>query len=125
VELALVLPAVCAVVLLAVQVVLLGRDRLLVVHAAREAARAAAVDPRPAAAARQAALAAGPLDAGRLTVQASTRERPGMVVVRVRFRSATDVPLVGPLLPDADLRATAAMRVEHGALKPARGSAEN
>ena len=45
VELALGLPVVCIGVLLVLQLALVGRDAVLVAHAAREAARAAAVDP--------------------------------------------------------------------------------
>ena len=55
VELALVLPLVVALLLAVVQVGLIVRDQVLVVHAAREAAREAAVDPDPAAALRAAA----------------------------------------------------------------------
>ena len=47
-ELALVLPLVVALLLAVVQVGLIVRDQVLVVHAAREAAREAAVDPDPA-----------------------------------------------------------------------------
>jgi hypothetical protein len=32
--------------------------------------------------------------------------------VTVRYRSVTDLPLVGALFPDPDLRSSAAMRVE-------------
>jgi hypothetical protein len=35
-----------------------------------------------------------------------------LVTVRVSYRSATEVPVVGPLLPDPVLDARAAMRVE-------------
>jgi Flp pilus assembly protein TadG len=56
VELALVLPLVLLLLLGVVQVGLVVRDQILVVHAAREAAREAAVDPAPGAA-RRAALA--------------------------------------------------------------------
>ena len=54
-ELALVLPVIVLLVLVVVQVVLVGRDRVVVVHAARAAGRAVVVDPTPAAAARAAA----------------------------------------------------------------------
>ena len=50
VELALVLPLILTMVLLALQIGLLARDQVLVVHAAREGARAAATDPSTATA---------------------------------------------------------------------------
>ncbi len=76
VELALVLPLVALVLAALVQAVVVARDQLLVVHAAREAARAAAVDPAPGAA-MDAAELSGPLDPRRLDVDVSGRGRPG------------------------------------------------
>lgn len=112
VELALGLPLVFLTVLAVVQVVLVARDQVAVVHAAREGARAAAVAGRGsgAADARSAATLALGLDPGRATV---TEVRTGdRVRVSVRYRSPTDVPLVGPLLGDVTVTATATMRVE-------------
>ena len=121
VELALALPLVALSMLLVVQIGLVVRDDVLVNHAAREAARAAAVSRDPAAAAR-AGRAAGPLDPGRLHVEV---DRPGSpersVRVRVRYRSPTDVPLVGLLLPDLDLSATAVMADEAGSARGVGG----
>ena len=112
VELALVLPLVVALVLLVLQVGLVSRDQVLVVHAAREAARVAAVDA-DAAAPSAAARAATPLDGSRLRVTVGPRGGPGSIVrVEVSYRCPTDVPLVGGLTGDVDLRASAAMRVE-------------
>ena len=111
VELALVLPLVVLLLLLAVQVALVARDQVLVVDAAREGVRAAAVDRRPGAA-RRAVLARTPLKAGRLAVETSYREGSVTVRVDVRYRSVTDLPLIGPLVPDLRLGANAAMRVE-------------
>lgn len=112
VELALCLPLLAALALLLVQVGLLVRDQVVVVHAAREAAREAAVSPgrEPP---RQAALRSTRLSADRLDVDVGRRGRPGSrVEVEIRYRAPTDVPLVGHLLPDVALRASAAMRVE-------------
>ena len=112
VELALCLPLLVALALLLVQVGLLVRDQVVVVHAAREAAREAAVSPgrEPA---RHAALRSTRLSADRLDVDVGRRGRPGSrVEVEIRYRAPTDVPLVGHLLPDVDLTASAAMRVE-------------
>jgi hypothetical protein len=62
-----VLPLVAVLLLSIVQAAVLARDQILVTHAAREAVRAAAVDPDPAAA-RRAAEQAGPLSVDRLRV---------------------------------------------------------
>jgi Flp pilus assembly protein TadG len=112
VELALALPLVAGLLLLVVQVGLLARDQVLVTHAAREGARAAAVDPSSSAAA-EAARRSGDLDPGRLTVTVTGRDGPGSrVVVTVRYRAPTAVPLLGRLLGSVDLEAEATMRVE-------------
>lgn len=112
VELALVLPLVALLLLALVQVGLIVNDQILVVHAAREAAREAAVTAAPGAA-RRAAEAGSGLRGERLEVEVGERGTPGtQVEARVRYRAATDVPLVGALLPDVTLAARAAMRVE-------------
>ena len=112
VEVALVLPIVVALFLLVVQVALMARDEVLVIHAAHEAARAAAIDDRPQAP-LEAARRSGPLDPARLQVRVSPRGQPGsLVVVDVSYRTPTEVPLVGSLAGDVVLHAQAAMRVE-------------
>jgi hypothetical protein len=112
VELALALPLVVVLLLVVVQVGLVVRAQVLVTHAAREGARAAAVDADPAAA-RRAVEASSTLDAGRLSVVVANRAGPGSRVrVEVGYRLATDLPLVGSLLPDLRLSAVATMRVE-------------
>ncbi|MGI8663067.1 MAG: TadE/TadG family type IV pilus assembly protein [Acidimicrobiales bacterium] len=120
VELALVLPFLALLLLLVVQVGLVVRAQILVTNAAREAARAAAVDPDPAAAGR-AASASTTLDPRRLAVHVRERGGPGASVrVEVRYDAPTELALVGALLPDVELVATATMRVEVAA---ARGAA--
>jgi Flp pilus assembly protein TadG len=112
VEAALVLPLVVLLLLSVVQVGVLVRAEVLVTHAAREAARAAAVDSDPQAAARAAAVATT-LDPHRLHVDVRGRDGPGSrVQVTVTYIAATDVPLVGALLGDVTLHADATMRVE-------------
>ena len=112
VELALVLPLLVVLLLAVVQVALVARDEVLVVHAARAGARAAAADDSPAAAGH-AARSAAALDSGRLSTRTSYQGgRSGTVTVVVRYRAPTDVPVVGRLLPDVNLEANAAMRVE-------------
>ena len=107
-ELAVVFPVVLLLALTVIQAALVLRDDLVLVDAAREAARAASVDPDPARAER-AATAVLPGAA----VDSGPRPAVGeLVTVRVRYRSATTLPLVGPLLPDPVLVAGAAMRVE-------------
>jgi Flp pilus assembly protein TadG len=112
VEVALLLPLVAAMLLAVVQVGLVVRDQVLVTHAAREAARAAAVDPTIDAA-REGAEAAARLDPGRLDVVLGGSTDPGgRLTVTVRYRSPTAVPLVGSLIGDRTLTAEATMRVE-------------
>jgi uncharacterized membrane protein len=112
VEAALVLPLVVLLLLAVVQVGLLVRAEVLVTHAAREAARAAAVDSDPQAAARAAALATT-LDAHRMTVHVDGRNGPGSRVrVDVTYTAPTDVPLVGGLIGDVTLHISTTMRVE-------------
>ncbi len=112
VELALLLPVVVLLLLAVLQVGLLARDVVLVAHASREAARAAAVDPDPVAA-REAAAASSGLDPGRLTVAVTGRREAGTRVrVDVSYRSSTAVPIIGTLVGDRTIRATTTMRVE-------------
>ena len=108
VEFAFLLPLVVLSVLAVIQVGLVVRDQLGVVHAARQAARAASVDPDPGRAVRAAhrTLPGASVDVG---------ERPdvgGEIRVTVHYTSVTDLPLVGVLFPDPDLHATTVIRVE-------------
>ena len=112
VEAALVLPVVTFFLLGVVQIGLVVRAQVLVTHVAREAVRAAAVDADPEAA-RRAATSSSSLDADRMKVLVQGREGPGSRVrVTVTYSAPTDVPLVGNLLGDVTLQATATMRVE-------------
>ena len=112
VELALVLPLVLILLLAVVQLGLLVRDQILVVHAAREAVREAAVDPA-ADAPRRAALASSALTDSRLTVTSTGRGAVGTRVrVEVTYRAPTGVPLLGAAVENLTLRASATMRVE-------------
>jgi len=110
VELALGLPVVCTAVLLVLQLALVGRDAVLVHHAAREAARAAAVDPSQPAARAGALASTTALDPHRLDVSLS--ERGGRATATVRYQAITGLPLVGALVPDPELDAAVTMRVE-------------
>jgi Flp pilus assembly protein TadG len=108
VELALCLPVVCLLLLGVVQVAIVVRDQLAVDLAARDAARAAAVSADPHGAARVAARAAGVIDG--IDVWVSTSG--GTVTATVTHVERTDVPLIGLLIPDLTLRASATMVVE-------------
>ena len=108
VEFAFVLPLVVLAALAVIQVGLVVRDQLGVVHAAREAARVASVDPD-----RGAAVRAAHRTLPGAAVHVGDRGRVGDdISVTVEYHSVTSLPLVGVLFPDPDLRATATMRVE-------------
>lgn len=108
VELALVLPLLLLAALALVQVGVVVRDQLAVVHAAREAARVAAVDPDPSGAEEAARRVLS-----RARVEVGPRPAVGeQLQVEVRYRARTTLPLVGPLFPDPLLTAEAVMRVE-------------
>lgn len=110
VELALVLPVVCLMFLALIQVGLVVHSQLLVVHAAREGARAAAVDIRPGAA--EAAVWGGTsLGADRTKVDVLTEG--DRVVVKVRYQFEADLPLIGGLVKNRELSASATMQIEH------------
>ena len=102
------LPVVVVLLLGLLQVALVGRDQLPIELAAREAARAAAVSADPAGAARAAADRVTPLQplSVAVSLDAST------VTVTVGHRSRTDIALIGRLIDDVDLRATATMALE-------------
>lgn len=108
VEFALVLPLLAFLVLALLQAALVARDQVLVVHAARAAAREASVDAG-------AARVAGAVD--RVLPGATVAVDPKPAIgeprgVDVRYVSRTDLPLVGVLFPDPTLHARAVMRAE-------------
>ncbi|HEX5615201.1 MAG TPA: TadE family protein [Acidimicrobiia bacterium] len=111
VELAMALPFIATLVMLVLQSAFVARDQVLVVHAARAAVREASVgadDERVTGAARRVV--------GDATVDIQRgREVGAEVRVRVVHRSVTDLPLVGPLLPDPTVTAEAVMRLEGAA----------
>ena len=107
VELALGLPFLCVLVLAAVQVAVIARDHLAVQLAAREAARAASV-----AASATGGVAAGSRAVALAPLHIDIAESGGTVTATVTYVDHTDVPLVGALLPDVEVRATATMAIE-------------
>jgi len=113
VEFGLVLPLMVTVMLAVVQIGAVARDQLLVWHAARESARAAAVDPSLPAARLAGVNASSGLVPDRLSVSLGGGGATGdLVTAVVVYRSPTEVPLVGRLLGDIELRAEVTMRVE-------------
>lgn len=107
-ELALVLPLVFALLVLVFQVALVARDEILVVHAARDAARESSVTLD-----LKRVVAAAQRDLPGATVRVVRRGRVGEPVeVAITYVSRTRLPLVGALVPDLTLRARSVMRVE-------------
>lgn len=93
VELALLLPVLVLLLLLAAQVAVLARDRVLAVHAARVAGRAVIVDPSEAAA--RAALRRQGGRAAVASVELRGERHPGAILTVVVAVPPTRVPLVG------------------------------
>jgi hypothetical protein len=108
VEFALVLPVLVLVLMLVFQVALVARDQVLAVQAARAAAREAAVGSDMA---RVNGAARATLPGAEVSV--TSRGAIGEpIVIQVHYRSHTNLPLIGPLLPDPQLTARAVMRRE-------------
>ncbi|MCY3806904.1 MAG: pilus assembly protein [bacterium] len=110
-ELALLTPLLMLMALLLVQLALTARDQIMVIHSAREAARAVAVSGESSAA-RPAALAASRLDPQRLRVRVEERPGTGNVSVRLNYRSPVRVAPFGVVLDDLVLSGEAVMRSE-------------
>jgi Flp pilus assembly protein TadG len=108
VELALCLPLLFAFLLGIVQLVVIVRDQLAVQLAAREAARAASVAAPSSASADAAAARAVTLR----PLVVATSSSGDTVTVTVAHVTRTDVPLIGALLPDITVTATATMAFE-------------
>lgn len=108
VELALVLPLLMLLAVALVQAALVARDQVLVVHAARAAAREASVDA-PGDEVRAAAERVLP---GAEVLVAPKPAVGEPRAVEVRYVSRTDLPLVGPFFPDPVLTAQTVMRAE-------------
>ena len=109
VELDLLLPFFAVLFMAIIQVGLVVHARVLVTHAAREGARAAAVGATDEEV-RQAVAVAGDLPVHRLRVEVARVN--GAATVSVYYVDPTAVPLVGAMLGDVELAATATMRLE-------------
>lgn len=112
-ELAVLLPVVVLLVMIAVQAGLLARDRVVAVHAARVAARAVAVEPTEAAA-TEALRGHGAAD-DRARVELRGDRSPGSVVTVVVTVRPVRVPLVGRVVARHDITEQLGAFVEGGA----------
>ncbi|MBW3594167.1 MAG: pilus assembly protein [Actinobacteria bacterium] len=112
VELALCLPIVVIVLAVLVQVGVIAIDHVKVWHAAREAARIAAVDPDVEAIER----AAGGVGLRDIDVSVEPeglyRRQGEPVTVVVSYSPSTSVPIIGSLFDGLTLDAEASMRIE-------------
>ena len=110
VELALLLPFVLTLALTLVQLALVVRAQILVVHAAREGVRVAAVGaPDPEI--RRSTTGATGLDPARMTIVVG-HPRPSAVRVEVAYRVPVRIPLVGRLSEGLEVSSAATMMLE-------------
>ena len=109
VELALVLPVLMGLVVLLGQAGLVAKDYVLVAHAAREAVRAAVVDPTPTVA-EQAAHDATGLVRERLAVRLRRDRR--LVTAIVSYRHAVNVPFTSRKIHEIPLSVQVTGHVE-------------
>jgi Flp pilus assembly protein TadG len=103
VELALVLPLIALLLLGLFQVGVIARDRVALVHAAREGVRVAVMDPSPEAV-TVAVRGATSLDPSALRVELTGGTDSGdLVTVVVRYTCRTDVAVTGSVVPDVEM----------------------
>ncbi|NBO53250.1 MAG: pilus assembly protein [Actinobacteria bacterium] len=108
VELALVMPVVVVFMLLILQVGLVVREQIALIHACGAAARAASIADSPDDAAHSVLDASSIGDGANIAV--TTKD--GMVTVDVVFDHPTDLAIVGFFLPDITLRASATYQLQ-------------
>jgi Flp pilus assembly protein TadG len=109
VELVLVVPVLVVLALFLVQVGFVVRSLILVHHAAREGVRVAAVGG-DLERVREAVIGSSGLSPAFTDIDRSLDR--DLVTVVVIYRDPTDVPLVGSLLPEVRVKASATMRRE-------------
>ena len=110
VELALLLPFIVALSLTLVQLALVVRAQILVVHTAREGARVAAVGSAGPEVRQSATMASG-LDPTRMRLEINPPE-PSLVRVRVVYRVPIRIPLIGAFSDGVDVSSSATMMME-------------
>jgi hypothetical protein len=111
-ELALCLPILLLFVAVLIQVGVIVSDQVRLWNAAREAARSAAVDEDPESI-RRAAEGTGlhPLSID-VSPAGTERVQGEPVTVRLQYEAGRRLPLVGGLIPNPPLSASATMRIE-------------
>lgn len=114
VEFALLLPMLMLVLVTGMHLALLARNQVLVVHAARSAARVAASTADLGAIETAGRESVPVLDSARITVAVTGERQWGRPVrVRIRYRQPVQVPGIEQLLPDGvELTAEVAMPIE-------------
>ncbi len=112
VELAIVLPLLMILALTVVQVGVVARDYVAIHHSVREAARSAAIEPDRLPD-RDRVGGSTALDPERLQIELDGGRSTGdLLTVNLRYRSPTDVPVVGAFVDDIELTTAAVVRVE-------------
>lgn len=104
------LPVVIMVLLLVLQVALLARDRLAVVHSTRAVARTVIVEPSADAAARSLRAQGGVAASGRVAVSGSLR--PGGLATVTVTMPATRVPIIGRVVAGVTVQERLTVYVE-------------
>jgi len=102
------MPVVVIFMLLILQVGLVVREQIALIHACGSAARAASIAESPSDEARSVLSASSFGDTAEITVTTND----GMVRVDVVFDHPTDLAIVGFFLPDIKLRATATYQLQ-------------
>ena len=110
VELAVIIPILVLLILLSVQAALVLRDRVLVVHAARAAARAVIVDPQVTSAVAALELQGPPISTASVTLSGGS-SGGSLATVTVRMR-ATRVPIVGRVVASTVLQERLVVMIE-------------
>lgn len=105
------LPIVVMSVLLVIEVGLVFVDQIRLVHVCRDATRRASLSADPASAARTAVAAEGPAD-----VEVRVEVGRLGVTVSLEMTHRTELPLIGPLLPDVHLHESLTMGWEGDAI---------
>lgn len=109
VELALVVPVVVLFAMLVLQIGLVMRDQIALIHGCGAAARAASISPDPDTTAAD--VVGGIAAISTATVATGTAD--GLITVTAKLTSITDLPIIGFLVPDVDLTASATYEIQN------------
>ena len=102
------LPVIAVFALLVLQVGIVIRDQIALVHACGAAARAASISPSPDTAAKEVIERFNAV--ARASIEVTTGG--GYVTVVADTTSRTDLPIIGLFVPDVDLRAEATYEIQ-------------